>query len=188
MEKGLFMEFITAKENQWAQIKEIYLEAFPKRERKPYFTLRHSVKKKKAVVMTASEGDQLLGFTVLIPYQDMVMVDYLAVSSKIRSKGTGSYIMEHVCKHFAGQKVVLLIERLDDMADNREQRIARRKFYIKNGFTSSDIFISGSSGDMEILNYGGMVSKEDYLNLQKYALGNLFFKLSKIKIVDTAGA
>lgn len=182
------MEFTAAKENQWAQIKEIYLEAFPKRERKPYFTLRRSVKKKQAVVMTAAEGGQLLGFTVLIPYRDMVMVDYLAVSSKIRSKGTGSYIMEQVCKHFADQTVVLLIERLDDLADNRDQRIARRKFYVKNGFTSADIFISGASGDMEILNYGGTVSQEDYMDLQKYALGNLFFKLSKIKIVSGAGS
>ena len=172
------MEFTAAKENQWAQIKEIYLEAFPKRERKPYFTLRRSVKKKKAVVMTAAEGGQLLGFTVLIPYRDMV----------IRSKGTGSYIMEQVCKHFADQTVVLLIERLDDLADNRDQRIARRKFYVKNGFTSADIFISGASGDMEILNYGGTVSQEDYMDLQKYALGNLFFKLSKIKIVSGAGS
>lgn len=178
------MEFTYAKESQWAQIKEIYLEAFPKRERKPYFVLRHSVKKKKAVVMTASDGNQLLGFTVLIPYQDMVMVDYLAVSSKIRSKGTGSYIMENVCKHFADKKIVLLIERPDDAADNREQRITRRRFYLKNGFRSSNIFITGASGDMEIMNYGGMVSREDYIRLQKYALGNLFFRLSKIRIVN----
>lgn len=178
------MEFTFAKESQWAQIKEIYLEAFPKRERKPYFTLRHSVKKKKTVVMTATEGNQLLGFTVLIPYQDMVMVDYLAVSSKIRSKGTGSYLMEHVCKHFEDQKIVLLIERPDDAADNQEQRIARRRFYLKNGFTSSNIFITGASGDMEIMNYGGMVSREDYMHLQRYALGNLFFRLSKIRIID----
>ena len=88
------MEFTLANEQQWANIKEIYLEAFPKQERKPYFMLRRSVKKGKAVVMTATEGGELLGFTVLIPYKDMVMVDYLAVSSKIRSKGTGSYIIQ----------------------------------------------------------------------------------------------
>ena len=87
------------------------LGAFPKQERKPYFMLRKSVKKGKAVVMTATEGGDLLGFTVLIPYKDMVMVDYLAVSSKIRSKGTGSYIMQNVCRHYAGKKIVLLIER-----------------------------------------------------------------------------
>ena len=73
--------------------------------------------------MTATEEQKLLGFVVLIPYKNMVMVDYLAVSSKIRSKGTGSYIMENVCRQYADKKIVLLIECLDDQADNREQRI-----------------------------------------------------------------
>ena len=30
------MEFICAEEKQWKEIKTIYMEAFPKRERKPY--------------------------------------------------------------------------------------------------------------------------------------------------------
>ena len=178
------MEFTCIKNNQWPEIKKIYLEAFPQAERKPYLSLRHSVKKGKALLMTASENNQLLGFTVLIPYQNMVMVDYLAVSSRIRSKGTGSYIMEQVCKHFSDKKIVLLIERLDDTAENSSQRIARRKFYLKNGFSSSGLFITGTSGEMEILNYGEKVSREEYLSLQKYALGNLFFRLSQIRIIQ----
>ena len=152
-------------------------------EKAVFYAEKSTVKKGKAVVMTATEGGVLLGFTVLIPYKDIVMVDYLAVSSKIRSKGTGSYIMQNVCRHYAGKKIVLLIERLDDQAQNREQRVARRRFYLKNGFTSSDIFIEGVSGELEVLNYRGKVSQEDYICLQRYALGELFFKLSKIKIV-----
>ena len=88
------MEFKRVEEKQWKEVKEIYFEAFPKRERKPYYSLRRSVKKKKAILMTAVEGEQLLGFVVLIPYQNTMMVDYLAVSSKIRSKGTGSYTVK----------------------------------------------------------------------------------------------
>ena len=118
------MEFICAEEKQWKEIKTIYMEAFPKRERKPYFALRHSVKTKKAVVMAATEGEQVLGFIVLIPYKDMVMADYLAVSSKVRSRGTGSYIMQNVCRQYKDKKIVLLIERLADKAENKEQRIA----------------------------------------------------------------
>ena len=34
----------------------------------------------------ATEGEQVLGFIVLIPYKDMVMADYLAVSSKVRKE------------------------------------------------------------------------------------------------------
>ena len=165
------MEFICAEEKQWKEIKTIYMEAFPKRERKPYFALRHSVKTKKAVVMAATEGEQVLGFIVLIPYKDMVMADYLAVSSKVRSRGTGSYIMQNVCRQYKDKKIVLLIERLDDKAE-------------KNGFTSSDIFITGASGEMEIMNFGEKVSEEAYIDLQKYALGTVMFRLSKIKVAE----
>ena len=182
------MEFKLLKEGKWAEIKSIYMEAFPKRERKPFFTLKRSVKKKKAVIMTASEENQILGLVVLIPYKDMVMVDYLAVSSRIRSKGTGSYIMQNVCREFSDKKIVLLIERLEDDADNRDQRIARRKFYLKNGFSSSGIFITGASGNMEIMNYGGKVTLEKYMSLQEYALGKLFFKLSNIRILNGVSA
>ena len=86
------------------------------------FVLRHSVKSGKAQILTATEDRTLMGFVMVIPYGGMVMVDYLAVSSKIRSRGTGSQIMQQVCKHFADKRIVLLIERLDDKAENAQQR------------------------------------------------------------------
>ena len=63
------MEFKSFDVKQWAEIKEIYMEAFPKRERKPFFVLKHSVKKGKAKIMVAMEKEQLLGFVVVIPYK-----------------------------------------------------------------------------------------------------------------------
>ena len=48
-------------DHQWIDVKAIYLEAFPKSERKPFFTVRHSVKKGKAKLFTASENNALLG-------------------------------------------------------------------------------------------------------------------------------
>lgn len=113
----------------------------------------------------------------------MVMVDYLAVNSAIRSKGTGSRILQNVCNLYSNKKIVLLIEQIDKMAENNQQRIARRKFYLRNGFTSSDIYISGVSGNMEVLNYGGKVSAKEYMELQKYALGKIFFLFSGIRLV-----
>lgn len=93
-------------------------------------------------------------------------------------------MLQDVCQRFGGKKVVLLIERLEDQAENKDQRIARRKFYLKNGFTSSNIFITGTSGSMEVLNYGGTVTPEEYISLQKYALGALFFRLSKMQLTE----
>lgn len=176
------MKIMNAGEKQWGEIRQIYLEAFPKAERKPFFTVMHSVKKGKAQLLAAVEKDTLLGFVVIIPYRNMAMVDYLAVSGKIRSHGTGSKIMQEVCRRFFDKKIVLLIERLDDTAENKEQRIARRKFYFKNGFTSSDIYTTGYSGNMEILNYGGTVSPQEYIDLQRYALRKLMFRMSGIHL------
>ena len=176
------MDILNEIQKPWKEIKEIYFEAFPKSERKPFFAIRHSVKKGKAQLLTAMENGILQGFVMMIPYRDMLMVDYLAVSGKIRSQGTGSKILQEVCRHFSDIKIILLIERLDDSAKNKEQRIARRKFYFKNGFTSSEIYITGHSGNMEILNFGGMVSLQEYMDLQQYALGKLMFRMSGIRL------
>ena len=178
------MEITIAQKNQWTAIKKIYLESFPKRERKPFLSLRYSAATGKTQIFTVSDKNKVAGFAVLIPYHDMVMVDYLAVSQKIRSRGTGSKLLQEICRYFSDRRMVLLIERLDEQADNKEQRIARRKFYLKNAFNSSCIFIKGTSGDMEILNFGEKVSPEEYLILQRYALGKLFFQLSKIEVIS----
>lgn len=176
------MDILNMEQKPWNEIREIYMEAFPKAERKPFFAVRRSVNKGKALLLTAMENEILQGFVIAVPYKNMVMVDYLAVSSKIRSRGTGSKILQEVCGRFSDQKIVLLIERLDDTAKNKEQRIARRKFYFKNGFTSSGIYITGRSGNMEILSFGDAVSKQEYMDLQQYALGKLMFRLSGIKL------
>ena len=118
-------------DHQWKDVKSIYLEAFPKSERKPFFTVRHSVKKGKVKLFTASENNALLGFVMVIPYKNFVMVDYLAVSNKVRSKGTGSLLMQEMCRRFKDRKIALLIEQLDEIAENSAQRIARRNFYLK---------------------------------------------------------
>ena len=106
------MDILNANQKSWKEIKEIYNEAFPKAERKPFFT----------------------------------------------------------------------IEQLDNTAENKEQRIARRKFYFKNGFTSSNIYITGRSGNMEVLNFGGTVSVQEYMGLQQYTLGKLMFRLAGIRL------
>ena len=177
------MDVLNANQKPWKEIKEIYMEAFPKAERKPFSAVRHFVNKGKAQILTAMKNGRVLGFVVVIPYKNMVMVDYLAVSSRIRSRGTGSKILQEICRRFPDQKIVLLIERLDDTAENKDQRIARRKFYFKNGFTSSNIYITGRSGNMEVLNFGGTVSVQEYMGLQQYALGKTMFRLAKIRPV-----
>ena len=46
------MQLLQVQKEQWKEVKEIYLEAFPKRERKPFFSLRRSVKRGKVQLLS----------------------------------------------------------------------------------------------------------------------------------------
>lgn len=177
------MEIKRICKNQWDSVKDIYMEAFPKAERKPFFLLKRAVQKGKSEIWVASESRAVVGFIVLIPYHDMVMVEYLSVSNKIRSKGTGSKILNEICRQYAGRRILLLIEKIDETAANNEQRIAWKRFYLKNGFAPSVVFAQGVSGYMEILCYGRNVSGDEFIAVQTYALGRILFGLSKTKVV-----
>lgn len=169
--------------NDWKQLKEIYLEAFPKAERKPFWLLKRAVKSNRARILVAKDNDIVLGFVVLFKYHNMVMVDYLAVNNKCRSRGTGSAVMRKVCELYQDHCIVLLIEDVEEDACNFEQRVARKLFYVRNGFVSSNLFIDGVSGKMEVLKRGKNITSNDFLALYKYTLGNLFFRLSKVELV-----
>lgn len=178
------MQITKLNPNHWQAVKEIYLEAFPKSEREPFPVLKRTVKKGKARILTAVEDGKLLGFVMVTPFADMMTVDYLAVSQKIRSRGTGSRLIQEICRQFPNRRIALLIERPDDKAPNRDQRLARRRFYLKNDFVSADIFLRLVSGEMEVLVHGGEITAEEYLRLEKYALGRLCFRLSGIRVID----
>lgn len=166
---------------QWDEVQEIYREAFPKSEQKPFRSFKKAVTSGRARLLIAEEEGMVLGFLLAFPYGNLVMVDYLAVSNQIRSKGTGTKLLQAVLEMFPGKRVALLIERLDDAAENREQRIARRRFYERNGFSSDGVFLEVGEGEMELMRYGGAIDAGEYLELQKYSMGRLFYWLSGTK-------
>ena len=177
------MEIKKIQDAQWDQVKAIYMEAFPKAERKPIFLLRRAARKGKSDLYLALDRETVAGFIAVIPYRDMVMVEYLAVSNQIRSKGTGSKLLAEVCRRYAKHRILLMIEQIDENADNAEQRIARKRFYLKNGFEPSDFVALGVSGPMEVLCFGGQISGDEFVELQKHTLGPLLFRLSRTKVV-----
>lgn len=157
--------------------------SFSKSGKEAVFFLKRAVRKGKSKIWVASESDVVAGFIVLIPYHDMILVEYLAVSNQIRSKGTGSKILGEICRQYDDKRILLLIEKIDETANNLEQRVARKRFYLKNGFESSGVLMQGVSGDMEILCHGGSISGDEFIAVQTYALGKILFGLSKTKVI-----
>ncbi|OLU44870.1 hypothetical protein BO225_09730 [Dubosiella newyorkensis] len=107
---------------------------------------------------------------------------YLAISEQARGHGAGSCLLEAIQEKYANQKIVLMIEQLDEKAAHFAQRIARKKFYQRNGFVSSNLLAKFPSGMMEIMQTGSSISKQEWIDLQKYALGKFFYFMSRMKV------
>lgn len=45
------MDILNVTQKQWKEVRKIYMEAFPRPEQKPFFTIKRSVKKGKAQLM-----------------------------------------------------------------------------------------------------------------------------------------
>lgn len=178
------MEIKKIEKSQWKEIKKIYKEAFPKNERKPFASIKRSVKRGKSEILIALENNIVAGFIMLTEYKDIVMIEYFAVSPEGRGKGVGSLMLDEIHALYKGNRTVLLIERLIQEADNYSQRVARKSFYIRNGFEEANLFIKDFGGGMEVLCRGGNISGEEMIEVQKYALGRLFFMLSRGKLID----
>lgn len=63
------MNITSILDHQWDDVRSTYLEAFPKAERKPFFTVRRSVKKGKSKNIHRVRKQYCLGFVMVIPYR-----------------------------------------------------------------------------------------------------------------------
>ena len=53
----------SVEKNQWQEIRNIYIEAFPQKERKPFWVLQHSVKCGKVQIFVETVNNAVQGFS-----------------------------------------------------------------------------------------------------------------------------
>lgn len=70
----------------------------------------------------------------LISNQDVTLILYLAVDPSFRAMGYGSSAIKAVLERHPDRKTFLNIEPPDEECGNKDQRIRRQGFYIRNGF------------------------------------------------------
>lgn len=88
---------------------------------------------------------------------------YLAVKKEYRDQGIGSYILNDLAKQYDSKKIIVDIEKIKDTS-NKEQRIKRKQFYLKNDFKETDVFYTWQGEDYVILSKNGIVQKKEFWN------------------------
>lgn len=133
------IEFIQVN-NEFADMKsldELNKTAFPPDE---YLSIENQLELQKKGVFTVWAvyfNSDFAGFVSLRFYKEMVYLCFLAVEENLRSKGIGSMILKKIEEIYTDKQLAVDFELIDSDAENNSQRIKRKNFYLRNGFTET---------------------------------------------------
>lgn len=182
---SLRVESLKKHPQQITKVKELYLDSFPANERIPINLLLWKAKRDFVDFLIMYDDDVFVGFTYLITRKDLTYVLYIAIDNNIRSKGYGSRALTLIKEKYPNNRIILNIEFVDEIANNYEQRLTRRKFYVRNGFEDSTLIYQDRWGLYEVLIYRGQVDKEEFYDLLKRFAGTLLFSVFKPHITSS---
>lgn len=176
---------LTKYDVNYSKVIDLYKEAFPGVQRIPSWILRCIMRKGKAGFNVLYENDSWIGLIYIIECKDIVFVQFFAISESRRSGGYGSKVVDSMKDIYSGNRIVLNIEELDEQSENYPQRVKRKNFYVKNGFSSSGYIVKEPGERLEMLILGGNIRKEEIEAMYKSLFGSVlgfFYRPEVIKI------
>lgn len=126
------------------EIKELYYEAFPKKERFPFWILKHSIKQGKTTLNAIVDNNKFIGMSYIVNCDDSSYLMFFAIKRELRNKNYGSKILKDL--NLKCKTMFLSIE------EPKEQLSERRKsFYLRNGFFETNKYCLEKGINYEIL-------------------------------------
>lgn len=162
---SLRFEPVTKSSKDIHEIKGTFRESFPVHERLPMWFLLWKSKRDFIDFLGVYDEDKLIGYTYLITNDNLTFVLYLTIDSKIRSKGYGGLVLSKIKEHFPNNRIILNIEAVEETAANYEQRLQRKRFYMRNGYRRTNFNILDAGNAYEVLVCGKDVTIEEYRDL-----------------------
>jgi hypothetical protein len=167
----------------YLKVINLYKNAFTTAQRIPTWLLRFKLRNGKAGFNVLYADERWIGLIYTTEFKDIVLVHFFAISDSLRSGGYGSKVIESLKMMHLGKRIVLNIEQLDKQEKNYPQRVKRKAFYEKNGFFSSGYILIEPREKLEMLIFGGSISKEEVADMYKELFGSIIGHLLKPKII-----
>ena len=159
-------------------IKRIYFESFPKRERMPFPLMVAMSKLWNTKFFGFYDGDIPCGFIYLASNRKIVFVMFFAVDKCLRSKGYGSLILQQIKNKYPDKKIIVSIEPCDDIAPDIELRKRRKTFYMKNGYKETGYMMKLNGVMQEIMVTNGEFIKREFCSFfLTYSFGSIYPKI-----------
>ena len=126
------------------EIEKLYLEAFPKDERFPFWILEECSKENNSDLYAVIDNDKFIGMCYIVKCANAYYLMYLAVELNLRNKNYGSKILSDLI-----EKYQLLFLSIDEPNDSIS--ISHKNFYLKNGFYDINRVYEDTGINYEIL-------------------------------------
>ncbi len=147
---------------QWAKIYKLYRSAFPRSERKPFSIIRKMYRKGVTDIWCCEADGSFAGIAITINGPEHILLDYLAVSPNHRGSGVGSATLLALQKKYTDRSLFLEIESVWEDVPDREQRLRRKAFYLRNGLIPMNVMIWLFGVKMELLGVDCKLTFDEY--------------------------
>lgn len=145
------MEISTATSLDMPFILDLYQKAFPAEERKPFSLIERKTAMGYMEILVLREDGKRCGLAITALGQNIVLLDYFAISEDYRGEGLGSDALQLLKELYSENQFFLEIEEPDAAQPNAEERVRRKNFYLRNGMLETGIRVSLFGVKMELL-------------------------------------
>ena len=148
------------------EINDLYIEAFPKAERKPINQIIKVCQNGYGRIIPILMDDEFVGMFITLDSDgdNTLLIDYFAIKSDYRGLSLGSKAIE-LLNEMENKTIIIEIEPCVNEASNLLQRQKRKKFYENLGFRQTDINISWFGVDLELMSLNKTINFNHYMDL-----------------------
>lgn len=159
----LTMETVSLFSQNRHKVKDIYTSSFRKEDRMPFLLMLMMACLRSTKFISFCEEDMIRGFGYLATINKITFVMFFAVDEHARSKGYGSRILNEIQSLYPNNKIIITIESCDKDAANVEERLNRKKFYLKNGYVETGYMVKLGAQKQEVLIKNGKFNKREFI-------------------------
>lgn len=168
---------------QKLKIHKLYLSSFPKNERKPFSMILKMQKSGKTDLWYIESNGKFIGMGATINGENLILLDYFAISKNCRGKGYGTEILGLLRNIYLDKGFFLEIEKTYSDAENYPERVRRKSFYLKCGMKELGTDAKLFGVDMELLGFDCSLNFDEYREFYRINYGE--FAAKNIKRVTS---
>lgn len=162
------------------EIKEMYFSSFPPEERMSFILMLCLSCLWNTEFLSFYDENTLCGLAYMATIGKQTFMMFFAVPEKIRAQGYGGRILDTIQSRHPDNKIIVSIEPCHESVENREQKLRRKRFYIRNGYEETGYSMKLGGQKQEILIKNGTFSKRSFIRFFLiYCCGTVIPKIWK---------